>query len=227
MSLSRRNFLKKVAVPVIGFSLLNPGLKAHYRKAFAQRMPASAKERIENALAATGSAQNEVAFAKWRRAGSLENITKKSRHNAVEGSIPLGSKSSLHNHPFYEYSGRTPDELGNMRLNCLASIPDLRKFLKNLSKVGEANTLYLHIAVNDLQGKVIGYTTLYATKKFIDNYIFDEKFRQQRQAAFSPYTAHSRESTFEFYNVLKRNGLKIRYTPMPGYRVEEGIFVKK
>ncbi|VVB99895.1 Uncharacterised protein [uncultured archaeon] len=230
--ISRRSFLKKIAAAATGIGLLKlPSHAASSKLALPSKkpLPKTAKARIEAALASAGSPQNEVAFIKMWKAGSLENATKVSGYNNVQASEQpkFGLKANIHNHPFYELKGGTPEEHANMRLNCLASPPDIARFLRHLSMVNEANAPYLHIAVTALEGKLMGYTTLYATKKLVKESILNPQLRGKIYEFSRPDFEHSRESSFEFYGLLKNHGLKIRYTPMPGYRVSDGIYVKK
>lgn len=192
-------------------------------------MRITAKEKIEAALHKSGG--KEVSFIKRWNAGKLENTTIKSHEREVESKpYEFKTKATLHTHPSRDLEWmpieRRQEKHDLLKINCLPSIPDLYRFFKHLSQVPEANTPYMHIAVSN-GAEVTGYTTLYATKKLIYNSIFNQEFAEKERIHFSNETLHSKESLLGYFDYLKSMGLKIRYKPMQGYKVEDGVFVKK
>ncbi|MCX6803791.1 MAG: hypothetical protein NTY48_04450 [Candidatus Diapherotrites archaeon] len=223
--ITRRNFIKSFSTVIIGTGLLG-------RRAFAVEKPKlkcpTAKEVIEKTLKESGDFGQEVSFTKKFRARSLENATLKSNfHEVVNKPFGFGTKAHIHTHPFTELKNPSKEVMENMRLNCLPSNKDLNYFFNHVSLVKEANMPFMHIAVNNEKGEIVGYTTLYATKAFAKNTVLNPKFEEMKLKHFDKNTVHTRESLLGFFEYLQKQGLKIRQTPMPGYKLTEGVFLKK
>lgn len=149
-----------------------------------------------------------------------------------------GTKSILHTHP--TWNSESPIE---KKMDTIPSAMDLFGILLKYKRKSPSRQLkFSHIAVISPQGKVMGYYTLAIgrklertlkadtfsflrddVKKF--NKVLDELSTIHKMSFEAPYAAYLRlEKT---YATLKKMGLLVRQTPLPGYTFKDGYFQPK
>jgi len=196
-----------------------------------QRGYKTAKQQIEET---PRIATHEMGWVKTRGGERLipvvasQDRKPRSAHiRSIEALLEAGARSFTHTH----YGKLDLPWLRNFRAN--PSQPDLR----NLHRFTELNKkpFFFHIASLTRNGTVKGYTSFRFTKRFFESPYVAEFIK----AKLAPdvlmkffgigVTSESRVRTNKkLKDLLLRGLLELRYTPMPGYEIDEKkkIFVK-
>lgn len=182
------------------------------------RVP-SAKSRME---ATPGLAEREMAWYK-SRPGELRPAAKRRRPREVYRWPPKERDvSTIHTHPV---SPRQSSRSG-------LSFPSSHDIGAMISEIYHTNLRNWHVATVDRRGGVIGYVSIYAPPKFV-RFIRGEHaavqrlvdaFNSRRKQVIVPDTLAQKKVRMK---KLVEAGMRIRYTPMPGYVFEKGFFKKK
>ena len=180
----------------------------------------------------------EISFHR-EGAGKWRDVTlERGWSNSKMIPIQPKTKSILHTHP--TWSSESPIE---KKMDTIPSALDLfTLLLKYHRKVPSRQLKFSHVAVISPDGKVMGYYTLMLGKKlertlssgpfsFLRedtkklNKVLDDLSFIHKMSFEAPYAAYLRlEKT---YATLKKMGLMVRQTPMPGHTYKDGYFQPK
>lgn len=180
----------------------------------------------------------EISFHR-EGAGKWRDVTlERGWSNSKMIPIQPKTKSILHTHP--TWSAESPIE---KKMDTIPSALDLfNLLLKYQRKVPSRQLKFSHVAVISPGGKVMGYYTLMIGKKLERtlrtgtfsffredtkklNKVLDDLSFIHKMSFEAPYAAYLRlEKT---YATLKKMGLMVRQTPLPGYTFKDGYFQEK
>ncbi len=177
--------------------------------------PKSAKHRIEQ------TPRIRELEEKWYRSkpGELRPASSVRNPDSLMGGYPqLTDKSDIHTHRLNRSTGITSRSSRN----------DLYRTIESAGGFWRNNIRFKHVVSLDRDGYVAGYFTLQITSAF------REWSREQINAGKNPWEIKGmpdesntpRCLSWKRLLFLKRKGLRVRITPMPGYHFVRGYFVK-
>lgn len=122
-------------------------------------------------------------------------------------------KSNIHTHP----SSVQRDRFSS---GAYPSVVDLRDAL---FRIKDSNLRFWHIASTNNRGEVIGYFTMYASPNFKKRVTDEDISKLEDDWGKSSKETHTQQSR----RWLKKLGISFRVTPMQGYHLVKGRFVRK
>ncbi|HLC79100.1 MAG TPA: hypothetical protein VJG83_01595 [archaeon] len=138
-------------------------------------------------------------------------------------------KSEIHTHPL-----RTALSEPNVSTkNALkwVSYPSSTDILHFIKKPKSSNIKFMHVIPVDTKGKVMGSTTVFATKKFKENLESSEELKklikQIEGFRAKEINGSSLEHYFSLFGQLPKFGLKVKLVPSAEYECKLGYFRKR
>lgn len=172
----------------------------------------------------------------WGKLKSKQGVLKeivqshgsKYRTNAFDPNAQYKFDSVIHTHPIRGMLGRFA------RYDAWPSVNDLINMLQHSMERPSKRPFWHTASYDEKTQQVIGYTTFRFTEKIKDpstqkklKEIFDkaEKNVTKNFLRFRVFVPHRYKAVLD--RLVKEGLLKIRYTPMPGYKYQYGKYVKR
>ncbi len=203
-----------------------------YGKEFNTRRPDSSVRKVVESFPHAG--EMEVGFIKERKAGELvgASVTReKDRTVIAYNSFTRDPRSLLHTHPV------NPNQ--DVRAQTYPSPSDFHWIIDRIEGKSEHPTTMrtIHIMPMMQDGRALGFSTIYLGKKWLQvekenpkliraawQYYF--RIGQARSVGAIPIEEYIKRMN-DFFKEMKDAGLKVRVTPYPGFKVENGFLVPK
>ncbi len=236
--LTRREFLLRTrnlaALAVAASSLQSCALmisREHgYDQDFDTRRPNSSVKKVVESFSDAGTL--EVGFIKERKAGRLVGAS--TYRTPVRTGIAYNNwtrdpRSTLHTHPV--------EKGDNPRLHTFPSAADFHWVMDRITGKSEhpSTMRTIHVMPMTPEGKAMGFSTIRLGKEWLR---VEKDHPELVRRAWMYYStiqsafAHEAITVEEyarrlkdFFALMEPNGLQVRVTPYPGFKVEKGLFL--
>ncbi len=231
--LSRRHVLK--ATIAAGFAAmlhscitLVPGREHGFEVEYRTSKPSSAKEVIESF---PNIDKMEIALLKEvGTRGKLVGMTLHRNENFTQtGRMGRNIRSTVHTHGI----GRD-----DPRLTTYPSVNDLKLLLDRVDgKIEDPNLRYVHVASVNNEKKVMGYSTIFLSKRWLelekkDPHVIRNAIKTLRALHEGRLKGAISDAEYctgakEWYEMINKLGLRVRLTAFPGYSGKSGFILPK